>query len=82
MRGANDNDKFDVCETDKLIGENVADHRIRNGLTEIYVASCLDMAIDDYMDAESGAYPFSVIDIMKLAQVFGVEAEALMPSFN
>ena len=79
---ANDNKKFGVCEADKIIGANVAAHRIKNGLTEIYVASCLDMAVDNYLDAETGDYPLTIVDIIHLARLFAVEVTDLMPSSN
>lgn len=71
---------LDVCSTDALIGESVRAYRIRMGLPLIDVASHLEMAVGDYLEAESGDFPFSVVDIVKLADLFGVAIKDLMPN--
>ena len=71
---------LDVCSADAAIGENVRACRIRMGLPLIDVASHLEMAVGDYLEAESGDLPLSVVDIVRLAHLFGVAIKDLMPN--
>lgn len=71
---------LDVCSADAMIGESVSACRIKMGLPLIDVASHLEMAVGDYLEAESGDLPFLVVDIVKLADLFGVAIKDLMPN--
>ncbi len=71
---------LDVCSADAAIRENVRACRIGMGLPLIDVASHLEMAVGDYLEAESGDLPLSVVDIVRLAHLFGVAIKDLMPS--
>jgi hypothetical protein len=76
----NSNGKSDVCRADAEIGKRVRVQRIKCCLSLMDVAAHQEISIDDYDDAESGDYPLSVVDMIRLAQLFGANVEDLMPN--
>lgn len=75
----NNNGMPEVCRTDVEIGKRVCAHRINCCLSLIDVAAHLEISVNNYEDAESGDYPLAAVDIIRLAQLFGVNVEDLMP---
>ncbi len=70
-------EKAQVCQS---LGENLKAHRIKRKMTQEFVAEHLGVSRQAVSKWESGASDPSTSNLLALARLYGVSAEALLPA--
>lgn len=57
---------------------NIRAERVRHGLTQIEMAEKMEMSLTAYSGREQGKYPFTVEELMRIANLLNTTCENLL----